>query len=171
MARQPVEIGPTGKRVARNLTKIRARLGLSQGELAQRTSDLGRPLAASALSKIEKLDRRVDVDDLVVLAAALGVSPAVLLLPDEDGPVALAEKLTAEDLRTAWEWVYGEQPFVAGNWPGGVSTWLSWLQLTRPYLDPEEAERYGRGYQKPARLSVEVMQGGDEGDEDDGPGS
>jgi len=42
---------------------------------------VGRPLGHSAVDQIEKGTRRVDVDDLMALAAALGVSPITLLMP------------------------------------------------------------------------------------------
>jgi hypothetical protein len=52
------------------------------------STDLGRPIPPLGLRHLEAGNRRIDVDDLVVLADALDVSPLMLLLP---GDVAAAE--------------------------------------------------------------------------------
>ena len=52
------------------------------GACRRNSAKFGRPLAHSAVDQIEKGTRRVDVDDLIALAAALGVSPTTLLMPD-----------------------------------------------------------------------------------------
>jgi transcriptional regulator with XRE-family HTH domain len=41
----------------------------------------GRPVHPSAITKIEQGERRIDVDDLVAIAAALGTTAAHLLEP------------------------------------------------------------------------------------------
>lgn len=53
--------------------------------------EVGRRLTHSAVDQIEKGTRRVDVDDLMALAAALDVSPATLLMPvgEEDQEIAI----------------------------------------------------------------------------------
>ena len=55
--------------------------GLTQHPLAARCTQLGRPMANTALSRTERARRRCDVDDLVTIATALGAPPAALLLP------------------------------------------------------------------------------------------
>ncbi|MEO3842755.1 helix-turn-helix transcriptional regulator [Streptomyces sp. B22F1] len=113
MATRPVEIGPTGRQTATNIERIRTLLGLSQRQLAERLTNLGRPIPSTALSKIERGDRRCDVDDLVALAAALGVSPATLLLPpvadDTTTTVTGAGEVTTGH---AWDWADGIQPLL-----------------------------------------------------------
>lgn len=71
--------------------------------------DLGRPITASGLQKIETHARRVDADDLMTLAVALGVSPVALLLPGTSEPTDEAEVtgLGPVDALTAWEWANG----------------------------------------------------------------
>ena len=64
-------LGPTGARVGRRLNELRRERGLTLGDLADKLKELGRPILLSALSKIEKGQRRVDVDDLVALALAV----------------------------------------------------------------------------------------------------
>lgn len=73
------DMGPTGELVAKNLHKLRRWNDISLRDLSRSMGKLGRPISASALQKIEAKVRRVDVDDLVALAAALGVSPSSLL--------------------------------------------------------------------------------------------
>ncbi|MFJ2770063.1 helix-turn-helix domain-containing protein [Streptomyces sp. NPDC087300] len=60
--------------------------GLSQRGLAERCTALGRPMTNIALSRTERARRHCDVDDLVAIASALGVSPISLLTTSEAAP-------------------------------------------------------------------------------------
>ncbi|MFB6955472.1 helix-turn-helix domain-containing protein [Streptomyces sp. NPDC056309] len=80
-------IGPAGERVAVNLRQLRIARSMSLSDLSAKLRKLGHPLSTDAISKIEngrvsvpkpKSVRRVDVDDLLALAAALAVAPARL---------------------------------------------------------------------------------------------
>src|SRR5947207_14726355 len=71
------DLGSIGRRVAENVKSARGRIPLR--ELAGRLKAVGRTILASGLVKIEQGKRRVDVDDLVALALALGVTPTELL--------------------------------------------------------------------------------------------
>lgn len=108
MGTRAVEQGPIGRAVAANVRVVRERRQVSQQALSVRLADLGRPILSTGIAKIEAGDRRVDVDDLLALAAALNVSPALLLLPDggEDDPVAVTERLT-RPAWSVWMWVEG----------------------------------------------------------------
>jgi transcriptional regulator with XRE-family HTH domain len=64
---------------ARAIERMRLALGLTQHQLAARCTAMGHPMTNIALSRTERAHRRCDIDDLVVIAAALGVPPAVLL--------------------------------------------------------------------------------------------
>jgi transcriptional regulator with XRE-family HTH domain len=86
MAARALEIGEAGGCVAAAVTAHRQRRGWDQRHLAARVTEAGRPMSASVLGKVEAGARRVDVDDLVALAAALEVSPAQLLPGVDDGP-------------------------------------------------------------------------------------
>lgn len=110
--------------VAQNLQRIRKQRGVSLRGLAARTLD--RPAArlpANAIHEIEQGVRRVDVDDLMSLAAALDVSPALLLmpqpdLPDEEGGGVVylfdpEEPLAAEQV---WDWITGHAPLRDEPW-------------------------------------------------------
>jgi transcriptional regulator with XRE-family HTH domain len=81
MATRPVEIGPASLHTARAIEYIRLARGLTQQQLAAHCTALGRPMTNTALSRTERARRRCDVDDLVTIATALGVPPAILLLP------------------------------------------------------------------------------------------
>ncbi|THA83154.1 helix-turn-helix transcriptional regulator [Streptomyces sp. A0592] len=77
----PLEIGPAGKRAARAIERARTARGVAQRQLAARATALGHPMTVTTISRIERRRRRCDVDGLVAIAAALGVSPLVLLQP------------------------------------------------------------------------------------------
>ena len=84
MAARSLEIGPAGIRTARTIEILRterglAQRGLAQRELAARVSAFGRPMTNTMLSRIERAQRRCDIDDLVALAQTLRVSPLALL--------------------------------------------------------------------------------------------
>ena len=79
MAARPLEIGPYGIRAARTIEILRTERGLAQRELAARVTALGRPMTNTMLSRIERAQRRCDIDDLAAIAEALAVSPLVLL--------------------------------------------------------------------------------------------
>jgi transcriptional regulator with XRE-family HTH domain len=84
MAARSIEIGEAGGCVAAAVAALRQRRGWEQRQLAERVTAAGRPMSASVLGKVEAAARRVDIDDLVALAAALEVPPS-RLLPAEDG--------------------------------------------------------------------------------------
>ncbi|ALO95182.1 DNA-binding protein [Streptomyces hygroscopicus subsp. limoneus] len=79
MAARSLEIGPAGIRAARTIEILRTERGLAQRELAARVTALGRPMSNTMLSRIERAQRRCDIDDLAAIAEALLVSPLVLL--------------------------------------------------------------------------------------------
>jgi transcriptional regulator with XRE-family HTH domain len=79
MATYPIEIGPARIGTARNIEAARVACRLTQRQLAERCTALGRPITNIAMSRTERGRRRCDVDGLVAIAAALGVSPSALL--------------------------------------------------------------------------------------------
>ncbi|WP_405671487.1 helix-turn-helix domain-containing protein [Streptomyces canus] len=109
--RGAVEMGPTAATVGVNVRRIRDEVrGWSTYELAGKLTKAGRPIAPSAISKIERGERQVTVDDLVALALVLRVNPNALLLPaTAEGEVELtgAGTLPAGDV---WEWAEGNRP-------------------------------------------------------------
>ncbi|MFI8204824.1 helix-turn-helix domain-containing protein [Streptomyces sp. NPDC085937] len=79
MAARSLEIGTAGMHAARTIEKLRTECGLGQRQLAAQRTALGRPMSNTMLSRIERAQRRCDIDDLVAIAEALHVSPLTLL--------------------------------------------------------------------------------------------
>jgi transcriptional regulator with XRE-family HTH domain len=78
-------------------------------QLAERTADLGYPITRVAISKIEGNSRagKFDVAELLILAAALDIPPALLLAPSfPDGQVETRPGLSV-DSRQAVKWIAG----------------------------------------------------------------
>ncbi|GAQ69685.1 hypothetical protein T45_01416 [Streptomyces turgidiscabies] len=102
---------PTGKTVAANVRRIREEvLGWSTYELSRKLRQAGRPIAPSALAKLERAERRVDVGDLMALACVLGVNPAMLLLPSTlDGDTELTGGGQVPTVK-AWDWFRKDMP-------------------------------------------------------------
>ena len=111
MASNAVVAGPTAAQVAANVERIRKARQLHQKDLSVRLGEIGRPMLPTVISKIERGERRVDVDDLVALAIALNVSPAALLLPPEwdDSWVKLTPDHEVR-AKVAWQWIEGRAP-------------------------------------------------------------
>jgi transcriptional regulator with XRE-family HTH domain len=85
MGTNAVRRGPTAATVSANIKRLREQQNLGLRALAKRLADLGRPLSHSALDKIERGTRRVDVDDLMALAQTFNRSPITLLMPETAG--------------------------------------------------------------------------------------
>lgn len=108
--RRANELGPTGQAVAVNVARIRNALGMSTYKLSEELAELGRPIAASAISKIEGGTRRVDTDDLMALAVVFDVPPSALLLPPTaEGRIVLISDYMNEAGRV-WDWAEGSRP-------------------------------------------------------------
>lgn len=104
-------LGPVGRALAANVKHIRESQRLTFVALSERLTNVGRPIAVLGLRRIERGERRVDADDLLALARALGVHPVDLLVSDEAAddeqcPVTPAETATAATAR-AWIGGYG----------------------------------------------------------------
>lgn len=77
-------LGPAGRNVRRNVMRLRERRGWPYKELSERLTRVGHGIHTVELGWIEAGKRRVDVDDLVALAAALDVRVEELLHPPAD---------------------------------------------------------------------------------------
>ncbi len=142
MATRDLERGPVAERVSRNLLVLRSEKEMTLGQLSERLSELGRPISISGLSKIERGERRVDVDDLVAIAVALDESPNRLLLPGPSGhpgepsqDVALTPTEQAPWER-AWLWATGARALRAIDLHG------QWKSKNRPHDEPLQAEDF-----------------------------
>lgn len=79
VATRSFQPGAAGEHTARTVAAEREARGWEQRELAERLTQAGRPMSQPIVSRIESGTRRIDVDDLVALAAVLSMSPAALL--------------------------------------------------------------------------------------------
>ncbi|MDH6282596.1 helix-turn-helix domain-containing protein [Prescottella agglutinans] len=115
MAEKKNPLGPTGEVVAHNIRRLRDAANLTYAELGRRLEANGRTIPTLGLRKIESGERRVDADDLVALALALGVTPIALLMPVE-ASLTDAVDVTVTGLkgistsRQVWEWLRGFYP-------------------------------------------------------------
>jgi transcriptional regulator with XRE-family HTH domain len=101
---------PPSQVLAEALADIRGRQGLSAEALAQRVREHGGQLDRAAISKIENGMRGVSLDDALLLAVALGVSPLHLFLPRDDNEgVELAPDVQVTAV-AARRWIRGLEP-------------------------------------------------------------
>jgi transcriptional regulator with XRE-family HTH domain len=118
MVGQKKEVGATGEAVARNVKRLREAANLTYTEVSKALAGVDRPMSPLAVRRIEEMERRVDVDDLLALAIVLGVTPISLLYP---GAKEGAESVTATGLKSTvsaehlWEWMRAEIPLVANG--------------------------------------------------------
>ncbi|WP_159395608.1 helix-turn-helix domain-containing protein [Streptomyces sp. 3211] len=147
--RRAVEIGPTGKTVAENLTRLRRARGLSTRQLSAALEQSGRALSPSGITRMEKAERHVTADELLALAAVLRVNPSALLLPattEGDFDVTGVGRVNAQIL---WEWADGERPLKVPAGDDG-STYADFQLHARP--------KYRRRYKVANETSRQAMQ-------------
>lgn len=101
-------LGVSGETVRANIKRVRGDKGMSQNDLSAKLREVGRPIPTLGIHRIENGDRRVDVDDLVAIAVALGVSPTTFLVPDSlDGsdPVTATGLSKTYPATALWDWM------------------------------------------------------------------
>lgn len=129
---EEIKPGRVGQVLAQQLRRVRESRHVTYTDLVKRLDDLGHPIPILGLRRIERGERRVDVDDLVALARALRVPPVLLLFPvDAEGPLVELVPGGFADPNAALAWFTGE-----GRMPHGLS-------------DEEYGRRFGRGGQDP----------------------
>jgi transcriptional regulator with XRE-family HTH domain len=92
----------------------RRALNLTASELSRRTAELGYPVTRGAIAKIESNLRagKIDVAEVLVLAAALDIPPVLLLFPQlstDGGSPVLPGRTTKDD--EAVRWMSGQVSF------------------------------------------------------------
>lgn len=103
--------GTPGTTFRRRLREVRRRAGLSQIALAERVAEQGGSLNQAALTRIERGDRDATVEEALLLAAALGVSPLWLMLPsDQHEWVRLGDGNRVYETALLREWIRGSHP-------------------------------------------------------------
>ena len=106
------ELGFTALVVAANVRRHRERMGLGFAQLSRELGSAGRDIPPLGIGRIESGERRVDVDELTALAAAFGVCPATLLMPEVEDTGAIVQ-LTGTEKNQAqriWSWLTGSYP-------------------------------------------------------------
>ncbi|MER6557243.1 helix-turn-helix transcriptional regulator [Streptomyces sp. NPDC001027] len=124
--------------MAANLRRIRNARGLSTTKLAVLLKDAGQSIPATGITRIEKGERRVDVDDLMALAIALGVSPSALLLPPTDSPEQTVDITGGGSVPsdTAWAWLDGTRPLRLSESNAYAATLEYALYSRPPWMRP-----------------------------------
>jgi transcriptional regulator with XRE-family HTH domain len=123
--KEAIPLGATGEAVRANIQRLREAQNLGYAKLSRILEELGRSIPELGLRRIEAGNRRVDVDDLMALAAALGVSPATLLMPEAGRDasffetkrvrVAWADKAETVPVGWLWGWLTAEHGLVPEN--------------------------------------------------------
>lgn len=135
MAGKKLDLGATGETVAANVTRLRDAAGLNYTEMSERLADAGRVISPVAVRRIESGERRVDTDDLVALALALGVSPITLLIPGNVDACDLVDITGISYPYTAecvWDWLVAERPIVAGATETTGDQWVEFVHRSWP---------------------------------------
>jgi hypothetical protein len=104
-------------------------------DVSRKLGEIGWPIVASGITRIELGQRRVDADDLVALAVALGCSPLRLILPASASAEACpaVTPLTAAPPADLWAWAAGERPLALnGDAPMSGSALAMWIVENRP---------------------------------------
>lgn len=149
-------LGETGEAVRVNIKRVRDELlRIPVTELSRRLDDLGRPIPPLGLRRIEDGTRRVDADDLVAIAVALGVSPVTLLMPATEGSndaVALTGVAGQVDAWHAWQWLRAEQPLAEGDelrfWDRALPGWHAAKMVERIKERQEVMDKIDAGLKK-----------------------
>jgi transcriptional regulator with XRE-family HTH domain len=134
MGTNPVQRDATAETVSANVKRLRKDRNLGLRSLANKLAEAGRPLGHSAVDQIEKGTRRVDVDDLIALAAALDVSPITLLVPLVPGVDNSAEMLSVANdnlsVSRLWLWLRADAAL-----PGFTGSQRRFFADSRPDWD------------------------------------
>ena len=108
-------MGPAGKVLAANISRIRKFRGLTFAELSARTDEIGNPIAILGLRRIERGERRVDFDDLLTLAVALRTAPVDLMSPAYTDTVPYPIGSSEYGSRTVHHWITGQGALYQGS--------------------------------------------------------
>ncbi len=94
--------------LAANISRLRKAKKLTFAELSARTEEIGQPIAILGLRRIERAERRVDYDDLLTLAIALGVHPINLMVPADTDVVPYPIGESEFGSLTVRRWITGQ---------------------------------------------------------------
>lgn len=151
--RRAITPGPTGLTVAGNIARLRRRADMTTRQLSAALERAGRPIPPSGITRMEKGERVVTVDDLAALAVVLNVPPAALMLPPDATTGTGAEVTGVGEVpaRTAWEWAHGMRPLPDKT----GAEWQAWRLALPNGWRPMTARQYAEWSAEQARLDYE----------------
>jgi transcriptional regulator with XRE-family HTH domain len=117
------------KVLAGEVARLRRARGWSTEQLSDRLRELGVLLHPTAITKLEKGDRGVSLDEAFALAVAFKVPLSLMALPLREGADVALTPTTRVHAWRVWEWLHGLEPLVEDNdipqWRGDVQpAWL-----------------------------------------------
>jgi transcriptional regulator with XRE-family HTH domain len=125
------------KVLAGEVARLRRARGWSTERLSDRLRELGVLLHPTAITKLEKGDRGVSLDEAFALAAAFKVPLSLMALPlREDADVAITPTTHVYAWRV-WEWLHGLEPLVDHDIP----QWREDVQPACLYNDVRETQK------------------------------
>lgn len=80
------KVGKSSEMVAKNIAMYRKKAGYTMRGLADEMAANGHNISHTAISQIENFQRRIDIDELVIIAAYVDVPVMALLTPHNDNP-------------------------------------------------------------------------------------
>ena len=139
--------------MADNIRRLREDQRLGHTELSRELSALGREIAPLGLRRIETGDRRVDVDDLMALAVALGVSPISLLAPPSSSAQTMVTATTTGKRRAGVlrRWLQD----IDALEPLGMSTLVDFAQRSWPEWALDELTDRMQEYRRAMEAELE----------------
>jgi transcriptional regulator with XRE-family HTH domain len=96
VAGREIEVGEAGRRVAKAIQLTRQNKRMTLRDMAAALTALGRPIGENSLGRMERGERRVDVDDLYAVAEVLEVPVAHLLEGRVDATVSATVRAHAQ---------------------------------------------------------------------------
>lgn len=136
--------------VGANVRHARERLGWSQEDLASRLAEVGVAWSRPTVAQLELGKRGTTVDDLLVVALAVGVAPHVLLYPPAGVDVGVAGDgvLPGPDL-AHWLWAPDDSPYTEPeNEATERETWALSARVLAQISDEEAARLASEGRAK-----------------------
>lgn len=141
-----LKLGDTGKAVAANVKRLMTDQNMTYSALVSRLNELGRDIQSLGVRNIVNGKRRVDSDDLVALAVALGVSPATLLMPAgvDRKDVVQGTGTGEQRAERLWRWLVADNP-LSGSSRSVVEFWVAaWPLWEHDNMAREVQERKRR---------------------------
>jgi transcriptional regulator with XRE-family HTH domain len=164
-------LGPVGEALRQNVKRLREMKKLTYVELSAKLAEVGRPIPVLGLRRIERGERRVDVDDLAALAVVLSAPPVDLLVPpraEVGEPYGVTPEVTTTVGR-ARGWIGGFEllntPVTAGEIAAAVQAMPDDRAeaLARAWMTPEKLEAWQAVAENLSRRYAERAGEGTEG--------